>query len=77
MPKEIGPRTAIVTLRELGFNCWSPARFIAGARCARVEVCNYLEKRTCKAVGAEVAHLRETLANFNARIQAKITRLLG
>lgn len=77
MVKEIGPRVAIVTLKELGTNCWLPARFIGGARCARVMACNYLEKRTCRAVGAEVTHLREAVAKLSVRMQAKISKLLA
>ncbi|HUT96612.1 MAG TPA: hypothetical protein VMW60_00635 [Dehalococcoidales bacterium] len=76
MSKEFGPRVAIVTLKELGLNCWSPARFIGAVRCARVMACNYLEKGTCPAVGAEVTHLREKAAHFSAHIHAKIIKLI-
>jgi len=63
-------------MKELGLNCWSPARFFGAVRCVRVEACNYLEKKACKAVGAEVTHLREKAANFNARIHAKVIKLI-
>jgi hypothetical protein len=77
MSKKIGPRVAIVTLKQLGFNCWLPARFIPGVRCARVEACNYLEKNTCRAVDAELKHLFDEARELISRIRAKAVKLLA
>jgi len=46
-------KTAIVSSKELGTNCWLACRFLEGGKCLRVKHCNYLEKRTCKAVDTE------------------------
>jgi len=49
-------KTAIVRSEDLGLNCWLPARF-SGVRCDRVMQCSYPEKRTCKAIDAEISFL--------------------
>jgi len=77
MSEEFGPRVAIVSSKELGTRCWLAARFIEGSRCDRVMACSYPEKKTCRAIAAEVTHLREEAANINASIQGKIARLIG
>ena len=59
MVEQPGAKTAIVSSKELGTNCWSSFRFIRGLRCPRVFQCKYPEKETCKAVQAELAYLRE------------------
>jgi hypothetical protein len=64
-------KTAIVHSKDLGQNCWLPARF-CGGRCDRVMACTYPEKSTCKAVDAEIAYLQEqkqsTINNINKKI---------
>lgn len=52
-------KTVIVNSRVLGTNCWSTRRF-CGGRCDRVMVCNYPEKKTCKAVASEVEFIKQT-----------------
>jgi len=54
-----GPKTAIVSSKELGANCWLTRRFVPGGRCDRVFRCTYPEKKTCLAVKAELTYLRE------------------
>ena len=49
--------TGAVKVSELGKNCWLPHRFLGG-RCKRVYRCKYPEKKTCKAVDAEIEHLK-------------------
>ena len=50
-------KTATVSSRELGTNCWHPCRFIKdNGRCDRVWTCSYPEKKTCQAVNAEIQH---------------------
>lgn len=58
--KKIGDRTAIVTLKELGTNCWLTRRFIRGTRCERLDLCKYPERKTCQAAYAEIDHLKNT-----------------
>lgn len=71
MVEQPGPRTAIVTLKELGTNCWHPCRFIKDdGRCDRVYVCKYPERKMCQAVHAEIAHLKnEQVRLMNQSIQ--------
>jgi hypothetical protein len=45
----------IVSSKQLG-NRWSPRRF-CGGRCNNVKTCTYAEKKTCKAIQAEIDHL--------------------
>jgi len=68
--------TKIVSSKELGTNCWSTARFSEGKRCPRVMQCNYPEKRTCKAVDAEIAYLDAKLTATQQRIEKQIDRLV-
>ena len=75
MVKHISPRTAIVTIKELGTNCWLSERFIEGSRCCRVMDCNYPEKRTCKAVDAEIAWLLKEQEVQYRVCRAKISKL--
>jgi hypothetical protein len=66
-------KTGIVNSKELG-NCWLPARFL-GARCSRVMQCNYPEKRTCRAVDAEVVYLQAKKQSAVERIDKEIDML--
>ena len=59
MVEQLGPKTAIVSVKELGTNCWLTRRFIPGGRCQRVFACKYPEKKTCEAVKTELTYLRE------------------
>lgn len=58
-------KAAIVSSRELGTNCWLPARFLGG-RCARVMTCSYPEKAKCKAVETEIEYLT---AHYSGEIE--------
>ena len=77
MVKKIGDKAAIVTLKEMGLNCWLPKRFIEGSRCDRVMECTYPEKKACKAVDAEIAYIRKAKEETEARSRAKINKLLA
>ena len=77
MAKKKGGKAAIVTSKELGTNCWLPIRFIEGSRCQRVMECTYPEKKTCKAVYAEIAYLRKTKEEAEAYFHTKINKLLA
>jgi hypothetical protein len=68
---------AIVTLKELGTNCWLPRRFIKGRRCPRVFDCTYPEKKTCRAVDAEIAHMQRRLSETITATGNKIADLLS
>lgn len=57
--KKIGDQVAIVTLKELGTNCWLTRRFIRGNRCERLDLCKYPERKTCQAVYAEIDYLKK------------------
>lgn len=60
MVEQLGPKTAIVSSKELGTNCWLAMRFVkGGSRCARVFRCTYPEKKTCEAVKTELDYLKE------------------
>ncbi len=76
MEKKIGCKSVSVTLKELGFNCWLPKRFIKGNRCQRVMECTYPEKKTCKAVDAEIAYLHQERGEAEVRFHAKVSKLL-
>lgn len=71
MVEQLGPRTAIVRSKELGTNCWLAKRFVKeGSRCDRVFTCKYPERKTCQAVHAEIAHLKqEQVRLINQSIQ--------
>lgn len=77
MVKKTGKNTAIVSSKELGTNCWLSARFIEGKRCCLVMRCTYPEKKTCKAVDAEIAYLREEMRKLKASTNDKISKLLA
>lgn len=66
---------AVVSSKELGTNCWLPRRFIEGCRCPRVMSCGYPEKKTCKAVDAEIVHLHQSLWAVNRQVRTKISEL--
>lgn len=70
-------RTAIVSFKELGSNCWLPRRFIEGNRCPRMMRCRYPERKTCKAVDTEIRHLNQRLADTQKAIAVKIARLVA
>jgi len=74
--KKLGPQVASVSIQELGMNCWLPRRFIEGSRCCRVMECNYPEKRTCKAVDAEIAWLHEQRREQERLYHEKLSKLL-
>lgn len=75
--KKLGPREASVSIQELGTNCWLPRRFIEGKRCCRVTTCNYPEKRSCKAVDAEIAWLHEQRREQEKLYHEKLSQLLA
>ncbi len=57
--KQLSENTAIVTVQELGTNCWHPCRFIRDdGRCSRVWACSYPERKTCQAIHAEIAYIK-------------------
>jgi hypothetical protein len=65
----------IIQSSELGTECWSPARFCAGARCARVHDCTYRIKATCQAIDAEIAYMDKQITVAQKQIAAKIKAL--
>lgn len=71
MVEQTGPGTALISVKELGVNCWLPRRFVEdGQRCARIYPCNYPEKKNCQAIHTEIAHLKnEQLRLMNTIIQ--------
>ena len=79
MVEQPGPGTAIVSIEELGTNCWLPKRFIRdNGRCDRVFTCKYPEKETCQAVHAEIAHLKQEqvrLMNQSIQIDHTVEKL--
>ena len=79
MVRHIGPGTAVVSLKELGTNCWHPCRFIKDdGRCDRVFTCKYPERKTCQAVNAEIAHLKKAqvrLINQSIQIDRTVEKL--
>lgn len=66
-----------VSSKELGTNCWLAKRFIKGSRCPRVVQCKYPEKKGCKAVVAEIAHLREKRVRAEQRFHDRISKLIA
>jgi hypothetical protein len=76
MVKQLGHGCAIVTVQELGFHCWQAKRFIKGSRCCRVFECKYPEKKTCRAVDAELEHLHQEMERQVAAIANKEAQLL-
>lgn len=77
MAEKLGPKTAVVSSKELGTRCWLTARFIEGKRCTRVMGCQYPEKKTCKAVDAEIAYLHRHRREVIDRTHSKITKLIA
>lgn len=63
----------IIRLRELGIKCWLPNRFIGLRRCDRWGVCNYPEKKSCKARIAEIAY--EVRMRIQSRWDARRHRM--
>ena len=59
---------------NLGTNCWLPNRLIGG-RCDKVLTCKYPEKKTCKAVAAEITYLQEQADSFVSSVNRKIKQL--
>lgn len=74
--ERINSQTVIVSSKELGTRCWSSARFVEGKRCPRVMQCKYPEKKTCKAVDAEIAHLKAQRLKVVIWANAKIIKLV-
>lgn len=68
---------AVVSSKELGTRCWLARRFIEGQRCPRVMRCKYPEKKTCKAVDAEIAHLHQRRRAISQQTHAKISKLIA
>lgn len=66
----------IVDSSELGLNCWLPAQYVDGVRCGRVMRCTYPDKKTCKAVDAEIAHLHKRRRDTLERAHDKISKLI-
>lgn len=54
-------KAGVVSSKELGTNCWLPARFIEGGRCLRWEDCKYPEKANCKAREWEIENVRNRI----------------
>ena len=67
--------TTVITRRQLGHNCWLVRRFIRGSRCERVLVCQYPEKKTCRAILAEVDYLSTELDDIHERSKQKIREI--
>lgn len=61
------PEFKSVKLSELGTNCWSARRFVKGGRCQWVMVCNYPEKKNCKAIDAEIEYLEGQVSKEQER----------
>jgi len=79
MVKQLGPRTAVVSSKELGTNCWLPKRFILGERCDRIWTCSYPEKKTCQAIHTEISCLaqkQEHLLQVHSNIDIRVKELL-
>jgi len=75
MVEQPGSRTAIVSSKELRTNCWSSFRFIRDMRCPRVFTCKYPEKKTCRAVEAEIAYLQQLTKEIKKNAKASIQQL--
>jgi len=74
--KQLSENTAIVTAQELGVYCWLAKRFIKGSRCCRVFECKYPEKKTCRAVDAELEYLHQEMERQVAFLADKEAQLL-
>ena len=69
-------KSAIVSSKELGTNCWSSYRFCYGMRCPRVMTCTYPEKKTCHAVEAEIAYIEQNRTERIAQIEQSAKKAL-
>jgi len=67
---------AIISSKDLGKNCWLACRFTDGSRCQRVMHCRYPEKKTCRAVIAEIDYLRNESKRLVSDINNKIDKLI-
>jgi len=67
-------KTAIIKSSELGTNCWLPVRF-CGGRCQHVMTCTYPEKKICKAVQTEIAHLKSEMVAHQQELEGAIKKL--
>lgn len=67
-------KTGAVKLSELGKNCWLAERFVGG-RCKRVMDCKYPEKKACKAVDSEIAHLQDKALGAQISTREDIRKL--
>jgi len=65
----------VVTIKQLGSNCWLVSRFIARSRCPRVFKCSYPELKTCKAVETEIAFQQARTQEITEQANAKVARL--
>jgi len=69
MIKLLGPRMGVVSVKELGTNCWLPRRFVTdGTRCSHIWTCSYPEKKICQAIHVEIAYF--------AQEQARLARVI-
>lgn len=77
--QQLGPRAAVISLSELGTNCWLPRRFVGdGQRCDRIYTCDYPEKKNCQAIHAEIVYLlnrKIALAKTSIEIDNTIEKL--
>jgi hypothetical protein len=67
-------KVATVRISELGTNCWLPARF-CGGKCQRAMRCTYPEKKTCKAIDAEIEYLTKRREQLGKAIDKAISEL--
>jgi len=81
MVRQLGPNCTVVTSAELGTNCWHPCRFIQqDGRCCRIWTCSYLEKKTCQAIHAEIAHTKveqRRLIQVISTLDKRVKELFG
>jgi len=79
MVKQLGPNCAVVTISELGSNCWHPRRLVKdSSRCDRIWTCNYPEKSSCVAIHAEISHLKDEqkrLMKISSNLDIRIEEL--
>ena len=77
--EHVSNNLCIVMASELGSNCWLAIRFVKnGGRCDHIYSCKYLEKKTCQAVHAEIAYLKQRqmqLPNVSTWLGHKIETL--
>ena len=68
-------KACVVSIKELGTNCWSPKRF-CGGRCSKVFSCKYPEKKTCMAVKSEIDFIEQNSKQRITEIQQNSTAKL-